>query len=67
MFKKNDYVLITDSTHPYFLKVGKVNIILDETIVVIFRSISKYGGNELDEVSFYEEDLKIMSKTLAFK
>ena len=67
MFKKNDYVLITDRNNPYFLRIGKIDIIQDGTIVVIFQSLNKYGGNDFDNVTFDEYELSIISKTLAFK
>lgn len=67
MFKKNDYVLITNKNNPYFLQIGKIDIIQDGTIVVIFRSLNKYGGKDFDNVTFDEYELSIISKTLAFK
>ena len=67
MFKKNDYVLITDRNNPYFLRIGKIDIIQDGTIVVIFQNLNKYGGNDFDNVTFDEYELSIISKTLAFK
>lgn len=67
MFRKNDFILITDKSNPYFLKVGRIDIIQDDTIVVTFRTIDKYGGKPLDEISFDEYELSIISKRIDFK
>ena len=67
MFKKNDYVLITDKNNPYFLQIGKIDIIQDGTIVAIFRNLKKYGGGDFDNVTFDEYELSIISKILTFK
>jgi hypothetical protein len=70
MFKKNDYILMTDKHNPYFLQVGKVELVSGGLVMVTFKKDKtqmKYAPEEYDTLSFSENELALISKTLAFK